>query len=363
VSLQLRPEAHVGVDALGATRGRLLAAVCIAGLGSAAMSAGAGADTQIATTKRPTPIRSWGGVAAFSLYDEASGSYRLAISRHRGPPELVAIAAQPTAFDVDVGPNRDGSPTVVYSRCASTNPRPRGCDLYRYSLTAGTKSKLVVPSTAKASETAPTIWGTRIAWARVRDADATSRPAIYTRTLSAPASRPSRRLPGIPSRLCGRDGCTVNELELRKRWLAMNVGYPGPVCNNGQIQLDSLAGRAIRVANTTCGLNGQTLVGVSFDTRNLYFARFCEAGCGRSGPIGAFQYSLGTGRYSLARFARRLTGFSYDTGGQAYEVLAPDTRFGYCGNSVEEAPEPIVPPDCQIVLTNRLVFARARAPR
>ena len=46
------------------------------------MSAGAGADTPIGTTKRPTPIRSWGGVAAFSLYDEASSSVP---PRHQPP--------------------------------------------------------------------------------------------------------------------------------------------------------------------------------------------------------------------------------------------------------------------------------------
>jgi len=142
----------------------------------------------------------------------------------------------------------------------------------------------------------------------------------------------------------------------------MNIGYAGPVCDNGQIRLESLAGRAIRIADTTCGLNGQTLLGISFDARNLYFARFCQGGCG-SARSGAFRYSLRTRRYALARFGRRLTGFSYDSGGRAYEVLAPDTAFGYCGNSVVEAPVPIVPPDCQILLTDRLIFAGARAPR
>ena len=142
----------------------------------------------------------------------------------------------------------------------------------------------------------------------------------------------------------------------------MNVGYPGPVCNNGQIRLESLAGRAIRIADTTCGLDGQQFVGLSFDVRNLYFARFCQAGrCDIR--VGAFRYSLRTGRYSLATFDERLTGFSYDAGGRAYEVLAPDTAFGYCGNSVEEAPVPIVLPDCQIVLTSRLTFAHTRALR
>lgn len=347
-------------------RGRPLAAVCIAGLASAAITAGADADTPITTTKRPTPIRSWGGLAVFSLYDEASGNYRLAISRHGGPPETVAVAAQSTAFDVDLGPGKGGSPTIVYSRCASAGAKPRGCDLYLYSLnsSSGTESKLVGASTQNGSETAPTIWGGRIAWARHNDGVATTRraPRIYTRTLSAPRSRPSRRLPGIPSRLCRPDGCTVKELELRGRRLALNVGYPGPVCNNGQIRLDSLAGRAIRIGNTTCGLDGQTLVGVSFDARNLYFARFCQAGACDS-RVGAFRYSLRTARYSLARIDQRLTGFSYDTGGRAYEVLAPDTAFGYCGNSVEEAPVPIVPPDCQIAVTKRLTFASTRAPR
>jgi hypothetical protein len=341
---------------------RLLTALCIAGLSSAAMSANAVADTPIGTTTRPTPIRAWDSVAVFSLYDAASGGYRLAISRNGGPPEVLAVAAQPTAFDVDVGPNRSGSPAIVYSRCTSTGQRPRGCDLYRYSLSAGSESKLAGASSPNASETAPTIWGTRVAWARLSDARATRVPRIYTRTLSAPRSRPSRRLGGVPSRLCGKDGCTINELELRGRWLAMNVGYPGPVCNNGQIRLESLAGRAIRIADTTCGLDGQQFVGVSFDARNLYFARFCQAG-GCDIRVGAFRYSLKTGRYSLAAFDDRLTGFSYDAGGRAYEVLAPDTAFGYCGNSVDEAPVPIVPPECQIVLTGRLTFARTRALR
>ena len=301
-------------------------------------------------------------MAAFSIYDEASGSYRLAISRPGRPVEAVAIAPQPIAFDLDVGPDRGGSPAIVYSRCTSTGLRPRGCDLYRYSLSAGRESKLAGASSPTASETAPTIWGGRVAWARRSDARAVRRPRIYTRRLSAPRSRPSRQLRGIPSRLCGKQRCAVNELELRGRRLAMNIGYPGPVCNNGQIRLESLAGRASRIATTTCGLNGQTFVGVSFDARNLYFARFCQGGCG-SARTGAFRYSLRSRRYALARFGRRLTGFSYDSGGRAFEVLAPDTAFGYCGNSVVEAPVPIVSPDCQILLTDRLEFAGTRAPR
>ena len=325
------------------------------------MSAGASADVPLGTTKAPTPIRSWSGVAAFSIYDEAAGSYRLAISRNGGPPEILAVAAQPTAFDLDVGPNSAGSPAIVYSRCAATGRRPRRCDLYRYSLSAGRESKLAGASSPDASETAPTIWGARIAWARLSDARDARVPRIYTRTLSAPRSRPSRRLASISPRLCGTDGCTVGELELRGRRLARLVRSPGPVCQNGQIRLESLTRRAIRIADTTCGLDGQQFVGLSFDARNLYFAHFCQGGA-CDARVGAFRYSLSTAKYSLARFARRLTGFSYDTGGRAFEVLAPDAVNGYCGNSIEEAPVPVVQPDCQIVLTDPLTFSRTRAP-
>ncbi len=340
---------------------RLLAAACLAGLGAAALSAGAWADSSIGTTTRPTPIRAWSGVAAFSTYDQAASAYRLAVSRQGGPPEILPVAAHATAFDLDVGPDTAGSPAIVYSRCTSPGARPRGCDLYRYSLSAGRESKLVGPSTRNASETAPTIWEGRVAWARVPDAHPTRVPRIYTRTLSAPRSRRSRQLATIPSHFCRSGRCAIEELELHERRLAVNAGYPGPVCNNGQIRLNSLRGRSRRIADTTCGLDGQSFVGVSLDARNLYFARYCAAApvsCGR-GRFGAFRYSLKSGRYSLARFGRRLTGFSFDTGGRAYEVRAPDTAVGYCGNSIEGA----APPDCQIVLTDPLVFARDRALR
>ena len=329
------------------------------------MSAGASADTPIGTTKRPTPIRAWGGVAAFSLYDEASSGYRLAISRHGGPPEVIAVAAQATAFDLDVGPDKAGSPAIVYSRCASTGPRPRGCDLYRYSLSTGREAKLAGASSPDASESAPTIWGARVAWARTPDADAARKPRIYTRSLSAPRSRRSRRLPGIPSRLCGKDA--LHRHRARAAWAAAR-------CER------RLPGTRVQQRADPAGLTGRTKhPGRRHDLRprraavRRHLVRRAQPvlrallrggtdRCGR-GRFGAFRYSLRTARYSLARFGRRLTGFSYDSGGRAYEVLAPDTVFGYCGNSVEEAPVPVVPPDCQIVLADPLVFARDRAPR
>jgi hypothetical protein len=332
-------------------------AACLAALTIGALSATARADVLIATTTQPTPIRSWGGVAAFSLYDAASGTFRMAISRDAGAPELLGVAPQSKPFDLDVGPDSSGSPTIVYSHCEA----PAGCDLFRFSPDTGTGARIASASAPDASETSPSVWGAQIAWARVYDKDRARTPHIYTRMLTAPAPRPSRRLAEIPKSVCPPRECGIDELELRGRRLAMLVAGPGPVCDNGHVRLQPLSGRAIRVADITCGLNGQSFVGVSFDARNLYFAAFraeVPAGGGRAG-FGAVRYALATGRFSVARFGRRLTGFSFAGDGRAYEVLAPDTppSYDFCGNS-DETP----PPNCLIVRTDRLSFTPGKSP-
>jgi hypothetical protein len=312
----------------------------------------AAAEELIATTEDPTSIRSWRGVAVFSVFDEAARGFRLHVSRDGAAPEPLAVPVQGRPFDADVGPDSAGRPVVIYSRCRTiTVVRRGGCNLYRYSLTSGRESRIAVASLGGVEEVAPTIWRGRIAWARAGDV-----PRIYTRALDAPRARRSQRLADIPPRLCRSGGCEVKELELRGTRLAVNFGYPGPVCNNGRILLGTVAGRFTRVAETTCGLNGQNFIGLSFDTRNLYYARFCASepvGCGRS-RFGAFRVSLSSGRAALARFGRRLTGWSYDSAGRAFEVLAPDGPNGYCGNSLPEEPSP----ECRVVRSDPLVFSR-----
>jgi len=141
------------------------------------------------------------------------------------------------------------------------------------------------------------------------------------------------------------------------------VRYPGAACPDGLIQLDSLAGRAIPVAQQPCGLSGREFVGVSFDAHNLYFARFCEAGCEPGEPVGAFRYAIGAARFSVARFIDALTGFSYDAGGRVYEVVARENSLGYCGNVADEVPPGSPPPPvCEVLRTDPLDFARIRTP-
>ena len=88
------------------------------------------------------------------------------------------MAPRSVAFDVDLGPGPDGHLTAAYSRCR-TEPRTeafdgmvlpwtgRGCDLYRYDVSARRETLLRGASTAQASEFLPSIWGDEVAFARV----------------------------------------------------------------------------------------------------------------------------------------------------------------------------------------------------
>ena len=91
-------------------------------------------------------------------------------------------------FDADAGPDADGKPVVVYSRCATDpaapgrgelSPAPdwqtaRGCDVYELPLTGELReAKLAAPSSRTKSETTPSIWRGGVAFARHADGGAT----------------------------------------------------------------------------------------------------------------------------------------------------------------------------------------------
>lgn len=332
-------------------------------------------EKTVTTVERPTEIRSWKGIGAFSVYDKEAGVYRLAISRVGSKPEIVPVAPRSVAFDADVGPDTKGLAAIVYSRCErEPDARGRGredCDIYRYSITRNVESKITNADSDAASEFNPTIWDGRVAWVRTYDRRSTERPYVYTRELTAPRSRRSQQLPGLPTRRCdGPDGrCAatrgaVEGLELYGRWVALNVRYDyqgnGGLCGRKEVRLDTLDGDVRQIADMTCGLNGQSQIGLSFDEGRLYWARYCVASPGGCRNSGAWRYRLSTGDYALARYGRRLTGFSYVDDGRAYEVRAPDERNGYCGNSIEgDADQPL----CTVVYTGPLDFRSTDAPR
>jgi hypothetical protein len=154
------------------------------------------------------------------------------------------------------------------------------------------------------------------------------------------------------------------EIELYGRWLGLIVrySYPGApgVCGRWEVRLDDLrGGPARRLGDHVCGLDGQTAVGVSFDAGHMAFARVCIAAPGDcTFAEGAFRYRMSDDTFERAPFGRRLRGFAYAGGDRAYEVRAPDTPQGYCGNAL-----PGTAPPCEVVRADGLRFSRVRAPR
>jgi hypothetical protein len=160
--------------------------------------AAARADFTVASVDRPTPVSAYAGRLVWSQFDPAANVFRL-MEAHASPvgqqTTQLPIAPRAVPFDADVGPGADGVPTVVYSRCA-TEPRlgddrfpvwatGRGCDVYRFAL-SGTAGELRVGgvSTGAASEFLPSLWRSRVAFARRYEQRAGARgvnPYLYVR--------------------------------------------------------------------------------------------------------------------------------------------------------------------------------------
>jgi hypothetical protein len=83
--------------------------------------------------------------------------------------------------DLDLGPAADGTPTLVYTRCAPS------CDVYAYTLKPGAAEQRVAPAAkAGVSEHLPTLWKGTIAFERSG--------WVWTTRLGAPASAPAKKL-------------------------------------------------------------------------------------------------------------------------------------------------------------------------
>jgi hypothetical protein len=274
----------------------------------AAVPAGA-ADTVVARLLRPSQVRSYAGIQVFSAFQD--GAYHLAIRRH-GRVEMLPVASSRAPFDVDIGPDRNGRPQLIYTRCQvelgggneGTN-FSRGCDLVVLSLAGGGRERPVRGANTQANETRPTLWRGRIAFARPgRD-----RPVVYTRALTSPRSRPSRRLPGVPRRARGHRtmGGSIDELDLHANGLAQIVSFVafGQVSD---VRLVDVSDRSSRlVARVGVGEGGQYFVGIGFAGGYLGWAFQWVAGGGELMP-GIYRQRLSTGEISRAAGSRLVEG-------------------------------------------------------
>ena len=296
----------------------LAVAVAVVALAPPAQARG---DTTIASLPAPTPVRAWDGIAVLSLADSPTSTYRLAVLNGEGAPRPVpGIAPSARPFDADIGPGPGGAPVIVYARCRT------GCPLFR-TTAAGGETPIAGTMGAKA----PSVWGSRLAFAR------TGR--VYVRPLDAPGTVRSTRLRSRPG--------SVFEIELRRTALArvvvLDSGDYG-ICGEWQVRLGDVRrpGPDALVADTFCGLGGQHWLGLSWAGRRLLFANSCPgdpAGCREAGAI-AYRYSTRTRRLETVLRPDYLLGFAALDARRALEVRATEDHFLTCDNSGFGRPPP-----------------------
>jgi hypothetical protein len=276
----------------------LLAA--LASLGAAAVSAAA-QEQVVARLDAPAPIAAHQDVVAWSVRDAASGRWSLVTNR--GP---VPVPTRGAPFDVDLGPGVRDEVVAVYSRCRTetgglgvyaTLVEPwRGCDLYRATLD-GREERIAAASSPTADETWPTIWKTRVAFARRYD-----RKRAYPYLYLNSGSR-SRRVPGGPRNACFPGGCSdarrsrPSGLELYGRRLAFSWAYQalgeGPAT---QLRVHDVDGRQTRTVVDRVQGGGLTGIGAlfpAFEGGSVLWMRQCfgdPGGCVRRSGLFAARF-------------------------------------------------------------------------
>jgi hypothetical protein len=239
-------------------------------------SAGARADTTLATGLPATvKVSMRGDWIAWSA--PAGSRWKLVIARH-GVPADAAVRTAPVPFDVDLGDDGHGHLIATYSRCSRPPAgleRPRGCDVYRYDVTARRERRVPGLGAGSASDYLPSAASGRIAFAR----SVAGGPArLYVRSLTG---GPLRRLHGGLSNTDDRTG--PRSLDLGRRGLAIAWVLRGPAQSGRdifdygaqEVRFDPLHGATRLLARYAQGnLAGTDVVGVTAtDTGVLWGAQ------------------------------------------------------------------------------------------
>jgi hypothetical protein len=139
---------------------RYLATAVAAGavLATATAAAAQAAPIPFGSEQSPTRVAAWNGTAMWSHYDAATKTYSLVKSVDGGAPQIVNVPPRTGGpFDIDLGTNRSGSTSAVYTRAG---------DIFRLNVATGTETKFTGYSSPTLAERDPTIQRGAIAFIR-----------------------------------------------------------------------------------------------------------------------------------------------------------------------------------------------------
>jgi hypothetical protein len=154
----------------------MAAGTAVGTAGAAAPLPPVAAGPTIASVGADVPIGAGGGWVVWSV--PVAGGWGLE-GRHLGAVSALAVAPRPQPFDLSVGSSQTGGPVVTFSRCTKTPGGAafglgflapltgRGCRVRVLDLKTGRESTPAIPHPAGASDTTPSMWRGRVAFARL----------------------------------------------------------------------------------------------------------------------------------------------------------------------------------------------------
>jgi hypothetical protein len=249
-------------------RSLTVAAAVAAAIGGGASPAAAESQA-LAIVTANVPIAAGGGWVAWSAPGE--GGWRL-MAWHRGAVTMLPAAARPQPFDLDLGTDARGRTVATFSRCTQTpvtffdgrtaSWTGTGCSIHVLDLATAHERSAGIPHPAGSSDTTPSMWRGRIAFAR-RDP---RHRDIAQVMLWSPRTRRLRTLRhgAISSRCPFRTGCrgmtvrgAVEGLDLGARLATFLWWVDAPaVAGHGgwEVRADRLAdGRSVRAGSGVLG--------------------------------------------------------------------------------------------------------------
>jgi hypothetical protein len=229
------------------------------------------ADTTLATGLPATVTVSLRGDAVAWSAPTADGRFKLVIARG-GVAADAAVKPSATPFDVDLGDDGHGHLIATYSRCSRPPKgleRPRGCDVYRYDVTARRERRVPGLGAGSASDYLPTAASGRIAFAR----SIAGGPArLYYRKLGGGA------LHALRGGLSNRDARTgPTSLDLGRSGLAIAWVARGPAGRDlgygaQEVRWDPLHGTPRLLSRYIQGdISGTDVVGVSATRSGVFW--------------------------------------------------------------------------------------------
>jgi hypothetical protein len=293
--------------------------------GTTGPSGPAAAGPVIASLDANVPISAGDGWIVWSV--PVAGGFGLEAS-HAGVTRALGVAPRPQPFELSVGTSATGSPVVTFSRCTKTPTGTdfglgiiapltgSGCRVHVFNLRTERESTPAIPHPAGTSDTTPSMWHGRIAFARL---DPAHHQKVQQVMLWTPGHRTLTVLPhgAIPTGCPYRGGCagmprsgTVDGLSYDGRlvsflWLPVAPGVIGDA--GWELRADAVAtGRTKLVGDGFAGevcmgaddlsapspplLDGDTVSYVSLQADcyvfNSVFSEFDAAGSG-NGSYGA----------------------------------------------------------------------------